>query len=238
MNTLGVPAAPSTGLGKGGRLKWLAVPSVISIAGVFFLGWRLGKSTNTGGPSTPDDPPLVRLVAEHTRADGGIEGQSSTRELHRDQASEGTLGAAIQATAAATQRSLTETLRPDEDSPPKPQPAAGPDSPDAASADDSGDYHIQVASLTSGVEADSLASALGRLGFRAKASPYGHSGGKWWHVVRIGPFDETKEIRDPETTDVSFEADLPPGPAELWTWLTMPDGNSHGAYFVTVERLN
>ena len=28
------------------------------------------------------------------------------------------------------------------------------------------------------------------MGFRAKSSPYGLSRGKWWHVVRIGPFGD------------------------------------------------
>ncbi len=57
--------------------------------------------------------------------------------------------------------------------------------------------------------------------------------------VKIGALDKTEAIADPDrTTEVSFEGELPAGPAELWTWLTTPEGKTHGAYFVTVERLN
>jgi cell division septation protein DedD len=63
---------------------------------------------------------------------------------------------------------------------------------DVAEANQHG-YLIQVASLTSETAASSLAAALERLGFRAKSSPYGLSRGKWWHVVRIGPFGDRVE---------------------------------------------
>ena len=38
-------------------------------------------------------------------------------------------------------------------------------------------------------------------------------------------------------TEVSFDVGLAAGPAELETWLTTPEGNTHGAYFVSIERL-
>ncbi len=56
--------------------------------------------------------------------------------------------------------------------------------------------------------------------------------------VRIGEVDRQKEISDPGgATEVLFDVGLKAGPAELWTWLTSRDGQSHGAYFVSVERL-
>ena len=56
--------------------------------------------------------------------------------------------------------------------------------------------------------------------------------------LRIGGVERESTIADPDTaTEASFEVDLPAGPAELQTWLTDPGGRSHGAYFVTVERL-
>ena len=57
--------------------------------------------------------------------------------------------------------------------------------------------------------------------------------------IEIGGVDVEGEILDPVgTTDVLLEAELRAGPAELRTWLTAPDGRTHGAYFVTVERLD
>lgn len=37
--------------------------------------------------------------------------------------------------------------------------------------------------------------------------------------------------------EVDFDVSVPAGPAELQTWLTIPEGETHGAYFVTVERI-
>ena len=57
--------------------------------------------------------------------------------------------------------------------------------------------------------------------------------------LRIGDVDRQQAIPDPSgTNEVSFEAELQAGPAELRTWLEAPDGRTHGAYFVTVERLD
>ena len=57
--------------------------------------------------------------------------------------------------------------------------------------------------------------------------------------LKIGTVDQEREISDPTgATEVSFEAKLAAGPAELQTWLVAPDGRSHGAYFVTVERID
>ena len=45
-------------------------------------------------------------------------------------------------------------------------------------------------------------------------------------------------IGDPSgVNEVSFEIALPAVETELQTWLTTMDGKTHGAYFVTVERL-
>ena len=56
--------------------------------------------------------------------------------------------------------------------------------------------------------------------------------------VRVAGQEAAAKIADPgKQTVVSFELELPAGPAELQTWLTAPDGKIHGAYFVTVERL-
>ena len=38
-------------------------------------------------------------------------------------------------------------------------------------------------------------------------------------------------------TEISFQVELTAGPVELRTWLTTPEGKTHGAYFVSVERL-
>ncbi|MCP5115846.1 MAG: sulfatase-like hydrolase/transferase, partial [bacterium] len=55
--------------------------------------------------------------------------------------------------------------------------------------------------------------------------------------VRIADFQESRDIADPDaTTEVTFETTLTAGPAKLETWLTTPSGQTHGAYFVTVER--
>ena len=55
--------------------------------------------------------------------------------------------------------------------------------------------------------------------------------------IRIGNVDRTRAISDPDqSTEVTFDVELETGPAELWTWLTDPQGESHGAYFVAVER--
>ncbi len=57
--------------------------------------------------------------------------------------------------------------------------------------------------------------------------------------LQIRDIDQEQKIPDPSgTTEISFDAELPAGPAELRTWLAAPDGRTHGAYFVTVERLD
>ncbi len=57
--------------------------------------------------------------------------------------------------------------------------------------------------------------------------------------VRIAGQEATQKIVSPdEQSSVSFDLELPVGPTELKTWLTAPDGKTHGAYFVSVERLN
>ncbi len=49
---------------------------------------------------------------------------------------------------------------------------------------------------------------------------------------------ESVAIKDPgKASFVAFELELRAGPATLKTWLTTPRGKSHGAYFVSVERL-
>jgi len=56
--------------------------------------------------------------------------------------------------------------------------------------------------------------------------------------VRVGDQEAARKIEAPDKqTSVSFELDLTAGPAELQSWLTTPDGKTHGAYFVRVERL-
>jgi len=54
-------------------------------------------------------------------------------------------------------------------------------------------YFIQVASLRLKETADDLAADLRKQGHPAQSVPYGQSGGKWWHVVRIGPFQTRVE---------------------------------------------
>ena len=57
--------------------------------------------------------------------------------------------------------------------------------------------------------------------------------------LKIGAVDREQEISDPvATTEISFDVQLGAGPAELRTWLVTPGGRSHGAYFVTAERLD
>jgi arylsulfatase A-like enzyme len=47
------------------------------------------------------------------------------------------------------------------------------------------------------------------------------------------------DIDDPDQRDVAeFEVNLPAGPTELRTTLTTPSGQTHGAYFTTIERIN
>ena len=56
--------------------------------------------------------------------------------------------------------------------------------------------------------------------------------------VRIAGQEKAGIIPEPDQqVSVSYEFDLPAGPTELKTWLTTPEGKTHGAYFVTVERL-
>jgi arylsulfatase A-like enzyme len=55
--------------------------------------------------------------------------------------------------------------------------------------------------------------------------------------LTIAGIDVSQPI-GPSTTAVSFRVDLKPGKARLQTWLTDKDGDSHGAYFVEVKRLD
>ena len=57
--------------------------------------------------------------------------------------------------------------------------------------------------------------------------------------IQIAGQRRTIEIGQPdkETTAI-FRLELPAGPAELTTTLTTPDGDQHGAYFATVERVD
>ena len=55
--------------------------------------------------------------------------------------------------------------------------------------------------------------------------------------IKIGSIEQSSEIGDPASqTEISFDVDLEAGPTELQTWLTTPEGKTHGAYFVTIER--
>ncbi len=54
--------------------------------------------------------------------------------------------------------------------------------------------------------------------------------------LQIGPVDESSVISDAGVAAAVFNVDLPAGPASLHTWLTTPEGKTHGAYFVVVER--
>jgi len=56
--------------------------------------------------------------------------------------------------------------------------------------------------------------------------------------IRIAGIERSMTIDKPgSVNEVSFEMLVPAGDTELQTWLTTPDGKTHGAYFVTVERL-
>lgn len=55
--------------------------------------------------------------------------------------------------------------------------------------------------------------------------------------LRVAGFDESRPIT-PETRAVVFQAPLPSGSTRLETWLTSSDGQSRGAYYVTVKRLD
>ena len=82
----------------------------------------------------------------------------------------------------------------------------------------------------------------------ARASQYRFTLSRWPRYIRkpiestaarikIGSFESTRKIARPgQTTEVTFETSLPAGPVTLETWLTTPQGETHGAYFVTVER--
>ena len=56
--------------------------------------------------------------------------------------------------------------------------------------------------------------------------------------VRIAGREASTKIADPDqTSQVTFTLDLPSGETELQTWLTTPEGQTHGAYFVTVRHV-
>ncbi len=59
-------------------------------------------------------------------------------------------------------------------------------------------------------------------------------------AARIVVGDEAREVeidRPQEAVSATFDIDLQAGPTELNTWLTTSAGETHGAYFVTVERI-
>lgn len=55
--------------------------------------------------------------------------------------------------------------------------------------------------------------------------------------LKIGEMDFEQAV-SPEATEASFTTMLEPGPTTLQTWLTTPEGEIRGAYFVYVERLD
>ena len=55
--------------------------------------------------------------------------------------------------------------------------------------------------------------------------------------LKIQGIDTSKAIASLDSATVEFEVDLDAGLTELQTWLTTPEGKTHGAYFVVVERL-
>ena len=56
--------------------------------------------------------------------------------------------------------------------------------------------------------------------------------------LKIGGIDRSMDIDAPSAkTEISFQVELATGPVELRTWLTTPEGETHGAYFVSIERL-
>jgi len=56
--------------------------------------------------------------------------------------------------------------------------------------------------------------------------------------IRIAGIELSMTIDKPgAVNEISFEIAVPAGDTELQTWLTTLDGKTHGAYFVTVERL-
>jgi arylsulfatase A-like enzyme len=54
--------------------------------------------------------------------------------------------------------------------------------------------------------------------------------------LKIGPHDLAQPV-DADATKATFTVDLRPGKTRLQTWLTMPDGNTRGAYFVYSRRV-
>jgi len=52
--------------------------------------------------------------------------------------------------------------------------------------------------------------------------------------LTVGTVDEKMAVT-PDATNAAFRVSLPEGPAMLQTWLTRPDGKSHGAYYVRVQ---
>ncbi|NND97654.1 MAG: sulfatase-like hydrolase/transferase [Pirellulaceae bacterium] len=59
-------------------------------------------------------------------------------------------------------------------------------------------------------------------------------------AAKISIFDQIEQVTidDPDQVNsIDFELNLPGGPTQLQTWLTTPEGKTHGAYFVTVQRI-
>ena len=54
--------------------------------------------------------------------------------------------------------------------------------------------------------------------------------------IRIGNLEQERAV-SPDDTYVTFGVDLSNGPSTLQTWLTLPDGQDRGAYFVYAERM-
>jgi hypothetical protein len=52
--------------------------------------------------------------------------------------------------------------------------------------------------------------------------------------IAIGGVEESKLVAIPDT-GATFKVRLSPGQTKLETWLTRPDGKSHGAYYTTIR---
>ncbi|NQT86265.1 hypothetical protein HQ560_05830 [bacterium] len=54
--------------------------------------------------------------------------------------------------------------------------------------------------------------------------------------ITIGKVDEKTALK-PDATGATFRVTLSKGPAMLQTWLTLPDGKQHGAYYARVRHV-
>jgi len=53
--------------------------------------------------------------------------------------------------------------------------------------------------------------------------------------LKLGDVEAEQDV-DPESTEATFTVKLSRGPAMFETWLTTPDGKTHGAYYAKVKR--